>query len=314
MDYIVRKAAAKDLKRIEEIYAYARAFMVETGNPHQWGQNHPPREQLVLDMGEENLYVLENETGIHGVFFFLIGDDPTYAAIDGAWHSDTSYGTIHRIAGDGSGGILAAAVAFAKQRIDHIRIDTHEDNKVMQRALAKQGFRRCGIIHIADGSPRIAYDLVLKLERGNAMIREAVYEDLGQILEIYLFLHETIVPEETDHLLQTWSQILADPNHHLIVCEVDKKIVSSCVCVIIPNLTRNVRPYAFVENVVTHEAYRGKGYATECLSYAKQLAEKRNCYKMMLLTGSKKESTLRFYENAGYNSSDKTAFIQWLNR
>ena len=102
-------------------------------------------------------------------------------------------------------------------------------------------------------------------------------------------------------------------NHHIIIKEVDGKIVSSCVCVIIPNLTRGVRPYAFVENVVTHKDYRGRGYASECLAFAKQIAEKENCYKMMLLTGSKKESTLKFYEAAGYNSTDKTAFIQWLD-
>ena len=69
---------------------------------------------------------------------------------------------------------------------------------------------------------------------------------------------------------------------------------------------------AFVENVVTHSDYRGKGYATECLNFAKTIAEKENCYKMMLLTGSKKESTMNFYRGAGYNSSDKTAFIQWI--
>ena len=97
-----------------------------------------------------------------------------------------------------------------------------------------------------------------------------------------------------------------------IINEVDGRIISSCVCVIIPNLTRNVRPYAFIENVVTHEDYRGEGYAGECLEFARQIAEKENCYKMMLLTGSKKPETLRFYEKAGYNSSDKTAFIQWL--
>ena len=103
-----------------------------------------------------------------------------------------------------------------------------------------------------------------------------------------------------------------DPDHHVIVYEADGKIVSSCICVIIPNLTRNVRPYAFVENVVTHEAYRGKGYATACLDFERDIAVRENCYKMMLLTGSKKESTLSFYRNAGYNSTDKTAFIQWL--
>ncbi len=93
---------------------------------------------------------------------------------------------------------------------------------------------------------------------------------------------------------------------------VEGKIVSSCVCVIIPNLTRGIRPYAFVENVVTHADYRGKGYATECLDFAKEIAVKANCYKMMLLTGSKKEATLKFYGNAGYSSTEKTAFVQWL--
>ncbi|MBR6095146.1 MAG: GNAT family N-acetyltransferase [Lachnospiraceae bacterium] len=144
------------------------------------------------------------------------------------------------------------------------------------------------------------------------MVREANENDLDAILELYLFLHEDSVPEKNEHLRNTWKQITNDPNHHLIVNEADGRIVSSCVCVIIPNLTRNVRPYAFVENVVTRKDCRGKGYASECLQYAKQIAESENCYKMMLLTGSKKEETLRFYERAGYNSSDKTAFIQWI--
>lgn len=146
------------------------------------------------------------------------------------------------------------------------------------------------------------------------MVREAKREDLRALLELYLYLHEDSIPEFDVHLESTWDQIMEDGNHHLIVNEIDGKIISSCVCVIIPNLTRNVRPYAFVENVVTHEDYRGKGYAGECLDYAKKIAEKENCYKMMLLTGSKKPETLHFYEKAGYNSSDKTAFIQWLGK
>ena len=144
------------------------------------------------------------------------------------------------------------------------------------------------------------------------MVREVYPDELKEVLELYLFLHETDIPEETEHLKQTWNKIINDDDHHLIVCEIDGKIVSSCVCVIIPNLTRNVRPYAFIENVVTHKDYRGKGYATKCLDYAREIAEKNNCYKMMLLTGSKDENTLKFYGSAGYNSSDKTAFIQWL--
>ena len=144
------------------------------------------------------------------------------------------------------------------------------------------------------------------------MVREARTEDLDALLELYLFLHEDSIPDHNQHLKDTWEKIIGDPDHHLIVNEEDGKILSSCVCVIIPNLTRNVRPYAFVENVVTHQDYRGKGLATACLDYAREIARKENCYKMMLLTGSKNPKTLRFYESAGYNSSDKTAFIQWL--
>ena len=145
------------------------------------------------------------------------------------------------------------------------------------------------------------------------MLREAVKEDLYELLNLYLFLHEKNIPENSEHLENTWKTIIEDINHHIVVKEINGKIVSSCVCVIVPNLTRNIRPYALIENVVTNEGYRGKGYATECLNYAKETAIKNNCYKMMLLTGTKSENTLAFYKNAGYNSDDKIAFIQWLD-
>lgn len=145
------------------------------------------------------------------------------------------------------------------------------------------------------------------------MVREINGNELNDLLELYLHLHEKDIPEMTEHLKATWNTIIQDENHHIIVKLVDNKIVSSCVCVIIPNLTRNIRPYAFIENVVTHAEYRGKGYATDCLNYARDIAEENECYKMMLLTGSKEAKTLDFYKNAGYNSSDKTAFIQWLD-
>lgn len=144
------------------------------------------------------------------------------------------------------------------------------------------------------------------------MVREIDRSELNELLELYLHLHEKTKPDTTELLSNTWDTIIQDKNHHIIVNEVNDKIVSSCVCVIIPNLTRNIRPYAFIENVVTHKDYRGKGYATQCLNYAKEVAIKNNCYKMMLLTGSKEKKTLGFYGNAGYNNTDKIAFIQWL--
>ena len=91
------------------------------------------------------------------------------------------------------------------------------------------------------------------------MVREIYKSELNELLELYLHLHEDEIPEMTEHLKNTWDTIINDQNHHIIVKEIDGKIVSSCVCVIIPNLTRNIRPYAFIENVVTHSDYRGKG-------------------------------------------------------
>ncbi len=160
MCYIVRNATPDDLPRIEEIYAGARAFMEKTGNPHQWGKTNPPHAWLVEDIEKQLLHVITDSRGIHGVFYFWIGEDPTYGKIeDGSWRSEEPYGTIHRIASDGSGGILRAAVEFCSRQISHIRIDTHHDNVVMQHCVAKLGFQRSGIIHLANGSPRIAYEL-----------------------------------------------------------------------------------------------------------------------------------------------------------
>ena len=144
------------------------------------------------------------------------------------------------------------------------------------------------------------------------MVRLIKSNELEKLLELYTHLHEKGVPEITENVKLTWEQICNDNNHNIVVIEKNGKLVSSCVCVIIPNLTKGVRPYAFVENVVTHKEYRGKGYATECLNFAREIAKQKNCYKMMLLTGSKNSSTLDFYKKAGYNCNDKTAFIQWL--
>ena len=161
MNYLVRKATFADLPRIEEIYAYARSFMAANGNPNQWGTTYPPIQQLKQDIQLGNLYVVSDGAEIHGVFFFFIGADPTYGYVEGGkWREDSAYGTIHRIAGDGTGGILATAVSFCKSKISHIRIDTHANNRVMQNALARQGFQKVGIIYLEDGDPRIAYELL----------------------------------------------------------------------------------------------------------------------------------------------------------
>lgn len=155
----VRPAAAADLSRILEIYAIARKFMANNGNPTQWPATYPPADLLEEDIEAGHLFVITNGDDIHGVFAFILGEDPTYTLIEqGSWRSDTPYGTIHRIASCGTGGILRTALEFAKTRSRHLRIDTHADNHPMQHLLEKYGFSRRGIIYTDNGTPRYAYD------------------------------------------------------------------------------------------------------------------------------------------------------------
>lgn len=145
------------------------------------------------------------------------------------------------------------------------------------------------------------------------LIREVKLTDLDGLQELYLHLHEREKLPESKELLSLWEKIIADENYHIIVGEIDDKIISSVTLVIIKNLTRGMKPYALIENVVTHKDYRGKGYATKLMNKACEIAKKANCYKIMLLTGSKEESTLKLYENCGFSKDDKTAFIKWIN-
>lgn len=154
----VRKANLSDMPSILDIYAKARIFMAESGNPTQWGTTWPYESDLLEDISLSRLYAVCEGECVRGVFCLIFGDDPTYAVIeDGAWLSDTPYGTIHRIAGQG-GGVFAACMAYAKGICDHLRIDTHENNKPMQHLILKHGFSYCGIIWEPDETPRLAYE------------------------------------------------------------------------------------------------------------------------------------------------------------
>jgi len=136
------------------------------------------------------------------------------------------------------------------------------------------------------------------------------YNELKQLLSLYRQLHSDD-PDmgESESLKTLWLEIYSDPFLHYIVIEKDGVIISSCTLAIIRNLTRNLRPYGLIENVITHSDFRKMGYGKKVLSKAVEIARENNCYKVMLLTGSKKEETLRFYEEAGFNKGIKTGFI-----
>jgi len=145
--------------------------------------------------------------------------------------------------------------------------------------------------------------------------RKAKPADASALCELY-HKHLTSRPPKEAQDMQAWQEKIGvfekDPHYHLLLGEVDGSVVSSVTLIVIENLTRNQRPYALIENVVTHADYRGKGYAAKLIAAASSIAKQLDCYKVMLMTGSKEGSTLNFYERCGFNSEDKTAFIKWL--
>lgn len=160
----IRPAQNSDFEMIMSIYAYAREQMRLSGNPKQWGNDRPSPETIKNDIAKGQAYVMIHQDVLCGVFAFIIGEDPTYQRIDhGAWLNLEPYGTLHRIAGNGQAkGILASALAYCEERIDNVRIDTHDDNKIMQHLLEKYGYKRCGYIYVEDGTRRIAYQKTAK--------------------------------------------------------------------------------------------------------------------------------------------------------
>ena len=169
----VRKAKIEDIDTIMPIYERARRFMAQTGNPNQWGDSKPYREWIEHDIKLGKCYVATEKITqemsckdehkekeiLAAVFYFAIEEDPTYKVIyEGQWLSNASYGVVHRIASAGTvKGAGEFCLKWAINQCGNLRIDTHQDNRVMQTLLKKIGFRECGIIHLADGAPRLAY-------------------------------------------------------------------------------------------------------------------------------------------------------------
>ncbi|MDE5608528.1 MAG: GNAT family N-acetyltransferase [Muribaculaceae bacterium] len=154
----IRKTTPDDLQRVMDIYNSAREFMKRSGNPTQWPPDYPSEKLILSDISNGNSYVVTVGNRIAGTFAFIIGEDPTYSRIEGCWLNNRPYGTIHRLASDGSTkGVADECLKFCKALADNIRIDTHKDNTVMLNWIKRSGFKECGVIYVYDGSPRIAF-------------------------------------------------------------------------------------------------------------------------------------------------------------
>ena len=142
-----------------EIFEAAKAYMHSHGNVNQWNGTYPQRELMLSEIECGHCFVVCNADNVVGTFCLIFGEDPTYAVIeDGEWKNGAPYATIHRIASDGSvKGVGHSCIEFSYNLLENLRADTHADNLTMQHLLEKEGFVRCGIIHLKDGAPRIAY-------------------------------------------------------------------------------------------------------------------------------------------------------------
>lgn len=157
----IRLAETNDLDRLLTIFDIAKSYMYDNGNKTQWDAHYPGQALLESDIAKDQLFAIYDETTeiIHGVFVLALGLDPTYAYIeDGDWLNEQPYGTIHRIASDGTfKGLGSICFDYCKEVIPNLRCDTHHDNLPMQQVLLRYGFVECGVIYVEDGSKRLAY-------------------------------------------------------------------------------------------------------------------------------------------------------------
>ena len=156
----IRKAKTEEIGIIMDVFDAAKRFMRKTGNDKQWVGGYPSKELLLDNIRNDGLYVcLSEDEQIIGAFYFKVEDDKTYATIyEGEWLNDKPYGVVHRIASNGKQkGIGDACLQWCLEQCGNVRVDTHRINTVMRDVLVRNGFRQCGIIYIADGTERIAY-------------------------------------------------------------------------------------------------------------------------------------------------------------
>ena len=161
---IIRPARESDIPAILPVLDAARRIMRDSGNPSQWADGYPSAEAIRKDIERDGGFVIEDDGKIVAYFAFLPSPEPTYDVIEGgSWLDDTQpYHVIHRIASyPDARGVFSDIIAWSREREHNLRIDTHRDNRIMQHCILKAGFRYCGIIYLANGDERLAYQWLI---------------------------------------------------------------------------------------------------------------------------------------------------------
>ena len=162
MTMTIRKATYSDIPELMQLFEHAKGIMRASGNMHQWGGGYPSEDVVRCDIERGVCYAVCDAIGrIEATMALIPGPDPTYSVIEeGRWLNDEPYYVIHRIAVAVPGkGHARRMLDYAFERTGTIRIDTHRDNAIMHHILRSYGFCHCGVIHLANGDPRDAYQL-----------------------------------------------------------------------------------------------------------------------------------------------------------
>ena len=309
MNRIIREAKPTDITDIMQVMEAAKKIMRQSGNLHQWADGYPSEAVIISDMEKHGGFVLEEGDGedqstgrIVGYFAFLPSPEPTYSKLyNGKWLDDVqSYHVIHRIASyPDVHGIFSDVMEFCFSHDANIRIDTHKDNRIMQHNIEKHGFTYCGIIYLANGDERMAYQ---KLNNDSVLLQKSFQElTVDELYELLRIRSEVFVVEQNC----VYQDMDGDDQKsiHLWLTVADKVVALARVC---PAGTHMKE--ISIGRVITTE--RGKGYGKQIMLHAIEAAEEHFDAKQIDIEAQ--EYAKGFYESVGFKQSSETFILDGI--
>ena len=302
MSRIIREAKTTDITDIMLVMEAAKKIMRSSGTMHQWADGYPSEAVIISDMKKHGGYIIEDAGRIVGYFAFLPSPEPTYSKIyDGKWLDDVqSYHVVHRIASyPDVHGIFSDIMDFCFSHDANIRIDTHKDNRIMQHNIEKHGFTCCGIIYLANGDERMAYqklntEPVLHQKTFQELTVDELYELLRVRSEVFV-VEQNCVYQDMDYDDQE--------SIHLWLTVADKVVALARVC---PAGTHMQE--ISIGRVITTE--RNKGYGKQVMLHAIEAAKKYFDAKQIDIEAQ--EYAKGFYESVGFKQSSEVFMLDGI--
>ena len=299
---IIREANQIDVADIMQVMEAAKRIMRSSGNMHQWENGYPSEAVVISDMEKHGGYVIEEAGRIVGYFAFLPSPEPTYSEIyDGEWLDDVqSYHVVHRIASyPDVHGIFNDIMDFCFSHDTNIRIDTHKDNLIMQHNIEKHGFTYCGIIYLANGDERLAY----QKQNTEPVFHQKTFQELtvDELYELLRVRSEVFVVEQNC----VYQDLDKDDQKsvHLWLTIADKVVALARVC---PAGTHMQE--ISIGRVITTE--RGKGFGRQIMLHAIDAA--KGYFDAQQIDIEAQEYAKGFYEGVGFQQSSDTFMLDGI--